>query len=75
MSSRFRYLKAYICDCDCGWTVEKEEPEVCWFCNSSGPHAVSATCAGDPKFMKTLPAIPEEVLFGDAVNNEEHYDE
>lgn len=53
MAGWLEYVKAYYCPkCDCGWTIEAENPEVCWICGSEGPHEVMATSRGNCKFVK-----------------------
>ena len=59
------YVKAFVCECDCGWTVEKSDPEICWFCGSSGPHEVRSTCRADPKYMRLISDYSEDFLFSD----------
>ena len=63
MTSDLTYVKAYVCECGCAWTVEKQDPEICWACNSHGPHTVMATCRADPKLMSISSSYSEEILF------------
>lgn len=61
--SRLVYVKAFVCDCGCAWTIEKIDPEICWFCGSFGPHEVRSTCKADPKYMKLISEYSDEFLF------------
>lgn len=56
------YVKSYICECECAWTIEKDDPETCWFCESTGPHLVTATTENSPSFLKIV-APDEAYLF------------
>lgn len=65
MSTFPEYLKSYLCDCNCGWTVEAENPEKCWQCGSDGPHRVMATSRTTCKFLK-IKSSDEDYLFSPA---------
>ena len=56
------YVKAFICKCECGWSIDKEQPETCWNCGSTGPHLVSATSQSVPSFMM-IAGQDEDYLF------------
>ena len=71
MTADLKYVKAYICECNCAWTIEKRDPEVCWACNSHGPHSVVVTCGSNPKFLTIINDYNEEFLFSDVPDMEE----
>jgi hypothetical protein len=71
VAADFQYVKAYICECGCAWTIVKQDPEVCWACNSHGPHSVVVTCHANPKFMAIINDYEEDFLFSDVPDMEE----
>ena len=64
MNSFIPYVKAYMCDCKCGWALEKKSPEICWNCGSAGPHRLMVTSQSHYKFVE-VPSADEDYLFSD----------
>jgi len=61
--SSLKYVKVYLCECDCAWSIDKIDPEICWFCGSNGPHEVKTTCPATPKVLSIVSKLKEEELF------------
>ena len=58
------FVKAYLCECECGWVLDKEDPEVCWNCGSTGPHLLCSTSQSTYRFARIAPA-DEDYLFSE----------
>lgn len=63
MDSSTRYVKAYLCECGCAWSIDKFNPEICWFCGAIGPHEVKITSPVTPKILSISSKLAEEELF------------
>jgi len=63
------YVKAFVCDCECGWTIDQLEPDRCWGCGSMGPHTIMTTSRLTPKYLRLISDYSEQFLFSE-INND-----